>query len=675
MVHAISPRTLRSASQRGPRSSVTRPPGFSIRYLDRSVLPEKDFYQFAVGSWIKRNPVPADRSRWGAFDELGQYNIGRLHRLLERRARPRTAHLRAVAREVSRFYGSAMDSSRRNRLRFGPIQKNLRRIASLRSVDDLVRLLAAFHNMGIPAFFSTMVYPDRKRSDIYALYLWQDGLSLPDRDYYFAPGFASQRRAFKRHLVRAFSLLGDSAQAARSHARTVYEIETELAKASRSRTDLRDEQKNYNKTTLGKLAALCSKISWNSYLRGRGAKRLSYVVVGQPEFLRAVNELLRRRPLPDWQTYTAWHLLRTSAPFLHREVESEFFRFNNRTLLGQKHPEPSWKRAIRTADRAIGDALGQLFVAEYFPPAAAARMKKLVADLRGVFRDRLESLPWMTSATRRRALAKFARFTTKIGHPKHFRDDSSLRIDRRSYLANIQRAVEFESGRKIARLGHRVDPDEWRMTAPQVNAYFDPTQNEIVFPAGILQPPFFDAKMDDAVNYGGIGLVIGHEITHGYDDQGRRFDLNGNLHDWWTKKDAREFQRRAKKIVAQYDAFEPLPGVHVKGALTLGENIADLGGVSIAFEALQRRLAKDPAGRKRIGGFTPEQRFFLSYAQIWRETVKPEDARLRLTTDEHSPGRFRVIGAVLNTTPFFQAFGIRPGTPMFRPEKRRVQIW
>jgi putative endopeptidase len=674
-VRARAMASIQETARRATRAKAPRPPEFSLRYLDRSVPPREDFYRFAVGSWIKRNPVPADKSRWGAFEELVQYNYKRLHRLVEHARRHRSDRWRAVAREVADFYASAMDTNRRDRLQYSPIATDAKRIESIQSIEDLTRLMAEFHSKGISVLFSTSVYPDKKNSRVYAFYVQQGGLSLPDREYYLAPIFRPQRKAFENHIIRSLSLQGKSNAEARRGARVVLELETELAKASRTRTDLRDEQKNYNKTSMRKLKTLAPSVDWDCYLSGRGARKLRYVIAGQPEFLATVSKLLRQRPISDWRTYLHWHLLRSSAPYLHHAAETEYFRFFHRTLLGQLHPEPKWNRAVRTADRVIGDALGQLFVAEYFPRQAAARMKRLVADLRGVFRDRLRNLVWMTPATRRRALAKFRGFTTKIGHPRHFRDDSRLRIDRRDYLGNIRRAIDFESRRKTARLGRPVDPDEWRMTAPMVNAYFDPTQNEIVFPAGILQPPFFDSRMDDAVNYGGIGLVIGHEITHGYDDQGRRYDERGNLRDWWTERDAREFQRRAKKIIAEYDEFEALPGAYVKGALTVGENIADLGGLSIAFEALQRRLAKDLGRRRRIEGLTPEQRFFLSYGQIWRETVRSQDARRLLTIDEHAPGRFRVIGAVVNFPPFFEAFGVQKGDPMYRPENRRVQIW
>ena len=646
-----------------------------MTYIDKSVRPEDDFYRYAVGSWIRRNPIPSDKSRWGAFDELDEYNYHRLHRFLERAARHKRNARFSVEREVGAFYASAMDLARRNRLGFRPIISQLHRIDRVRTAHDLMLVLGDFHNWGIPALFETTVNPDKKNSKVYALYLQQAGLSLPDREYYLAPTFRRQRTAFRKHIARSLKLLGTSAGEARRQAGAIFRIETALAKASRTRTELRDVEKNYNKTSLSKLRSLAPALVWGEYLSARGTPRISYVIVGQPEFLQAVGRLMERHPVSEWKTYFRWHLLHAMAPYLHRQIDQEDFRFNHRVLLGQARPEPPWRRAARVADRVIGDALGKIFVDECFPPAAANRMRRLVDDLRAVFRGRLRRLPWMTRATRRRALAKFDRFTVKIGHPRHIRDDSHLRIDPGDFVGNIQRAMEFEARRKLARVGRRVDPDEWRMTASMVNAYFDPTQNEIVFPAGILQPPFFDAKKDEAVNYGGIGLVIGHEITHGYDDRGRRYDAQGNLRDWWTAKDAREFGRRAKRIVAQYDRYEALPGIHIKGALTLSENIADLGGVSIAFEALQRRLAKNPRGRRRIEGLSPEQRFFLSYAQIWRVAMKEEDARRLLTMDEHSPGRFRVIGAIQNTTPFFEAYGIRPGSPMWQPKSRRVQIW
>ncbi|MBU6399013.1 MAG: M13 family metallopeptidase [Verrucomicrobia bacterium] len=402
---------------------------------------------------------------------------------------------------------------------------------------------------------------------------------------------------------------------------------------------------------------------------------LPYAIVGQPEFFSALDRLVGERPLSDWRVYLRWHVLHASAPFLPPAIEREDFAFFHRTLSGQQQPEPRWQRAATFIDSSIGEALGQLYVEKYFPPSARARMIELVANLKSVFRGRLEKVGWMTAATRAKALVKFDRFTQKIGYPDKFRDYSSVVIRPDDLLGNVRRAAAFETHRRLARVGQAVDRTEWHMTPPTVNAYFNPSQNEIVFPAGILQPPFFDVTMDDAVNYGAIGVVIGHEITHGYDDEGRKYDGEGNLHDWWTAADAEAFETRAQKVVDQYNAYEPLPGLHVNGRLTLGENIADLGGVSIALEALERILARDPARRRTIDGFTPEQRFFISFAQIWRTNIRPEEARRLVTVDPHSPGQFRAVGPLVNRQEFYDAFGIRSGAPMWRAPANRAEIW
>lgn len=384
---------------------------------------------------------------------------------------------------------------------------------------------------------------------------------------------------------------------------------------------------------------------------------------------------MAQRPVSDWQTYLKGHLLRGTAPYLHAAVEEESFRFYGTVLRDQQQQEPRWQRAAKVIDGSIGEALGQIYVERYFPPQARARMGELVNNINDVFKDRLKKLEWMTESTRQRALAKFARFTQKIGHPEKFRDYSTVEVRPDDFLGNVQRAALFETKRALARIGKPVDRSEWHMTPQTVNAYFNPTQNEIVFPAGILQPPFFDVSVDDAINYGAIGVVIGHEITHGYDDQGRKFDAEGNLNDWWTEEDATAFDARAQRLVDQFNGYEILPGVAVNGKLTLGENIADLGGGSIAFEALQRALAKNPAKRKQIDGFTPEQRFFLSFSQVWRTNVRDAEARRLITVDPHSPGRFRAIGAHVNLDSFYAAFEIKPGDPMWRAPERRAKIW
>ncbi|MGI0067058.1 MAG: M13 family metallopeptidase, partial [Thermoplasmata archaeon] len=573
------------------------------------------------------------------------------------------------------LYAAATDRDARERKGRAPIAKDLEQLRKTKNVGALLDLLAGWHSQGIPGLFATIVGPDEKQSEIYALYLYQGGLSLPDRDYYLADTFSATREGFVRHVTRSLELIGVPRPQAAREAATILKLETELARASRTRTELRDSNKNYNRFPLKELQRRYPTLRWAQYLRARGAKRIDYVVVGQPEFFDALAKAIRRHSLAEWKVYLRWQLLRNAAPHLDRALDDEHFEFYRKQLLGQPEPEPDWKRATTLVDDAIGEALGRLYVRRYFTPEARARMQDLVDDLRAVFYARLEKIPWMSEATRALARRKFERFRVKIGHPKRFRDYSKVRISATDHLGNLRRAAAFEERRGIDRIGRPVDREEWLMTPPTVNAYFDPTKNEIVFPAGILQPPFFDPTLDDAVNYGGIGVVIGHEITHGYDDEGRKYDADGNLTEWWTDADAKEFQARAKRIVDQFSRFEPLTGMHVNGALTAGENIADLGGVSVAYEALQRRLKSGRSSAAPIDGFTPEQRFFLSFGQIWRMNVRDAEARRLLTIDPHSPGRYRVEGPLANLSEFWEAFGVPSGTAMRQSESDRVVIW
>ena len=655
-------------------------PRFSIEHLDRSVSPRTNFFQFANGTWVKNNPVPADKSRWASFDELQQRNWQLLRAILEEAAADTAAPERSPRRQVGDLFASALDTTRREALRFRPLQPDLDRLEAIQGPEDAARLVAAWHRRGIGSCFSVSVRPDAKNSGIYALHLGQGGLGLPDRDYYLADGFAPQRAEYRKHIAALLAQLGDAVADADAAAGWIVDLETALARASRSRTDLRDREKNYNKRTLAELRQLTPDIAWDTYLEAAGFRDVPYVIVGQPEFFAALNELATSRPPEEWLAYLRWHLLRNTAPALHAAAEDESFRFYGTVLQGQPQPEPRWQRAARAIDGGfsgdgLGEALGQLFVQRHFPPEARARMTELVDNIRAVFRDRLERLEWMGDATRQEARRKFERFTTKIGHPEKYRDYSAIDIRRDDYLGNLQRAATANFERNARRLGQPVDRTEWFMTPPTVNAYFNPTQNEIVFPAGILQPPFFDLTLDDAVNYGAIGSVIGHEITHGYDDQGRKSDSEGNLRDWWTASDAEEFGRRAQKLVEQYNAYEPLPGARVNGQLTLGENIADLGGTSIAFEALQRALAKDPSKRRTLDGFTPEQRFFLAFAQAWRVNTREAEIRRRLVVDPHSPPQYRAFGPLVNQTEFIAAFGLQPGDPLWKAPEDRARIW
>lgn len=654
--------------------TVSPVPRFSVEHLDRSVRPGDDFFRFAAGTWVKNNPVPADKARWSGFDELAERNWQLIHELLEASA---TAGKAATGprRQVGDFYTSAMDTNRIEQLAFKPIEPDLRDISRLKTTRDLVRLVARFHQQGVNPLFGDGVGADAKNSSVYVYEIGQGGLSLPDRDYYLAAGFAAQRDAFVKHIEAMFRLLGESEAQAKRDAATVLSLETELARVCKSRVDLRDPNANYNKLTVQELEQLAPALPWREYLSASGLGKIQQLVVGQKEFVTALGTLVTSRPLDEWKTYLRWHVVSEAAPFLHRAAAEEHFRFYGTQLRGQPQQEPRWQRAAKVIDGSIGEALGQLFVEKHFPPAARTRMEEMVGNIRTVFQDRLRHLSWMSDATRTKALVKFDRFTQKIGHPEVFRDYSSVAIRRDDYLGNVRRAARFESNREIARVGKAVDRREWHMSPQTVNAYFSPLQNEIVFPAGILQPPFFDVTLDDAVNYGAIGVVIGHEITHGYDDQGRKFDADGNLNDWWSAADAAEFDARAQKVVDQYGAYEALPGLKVNGRLTLGENIADLGGTSIAYEALQRALAKNPERRKTIDGFSPEQRFFLSLAQLWRVTWREAELRRRIVVDPHSPGQFRAIGPHVNLPEFFGAFGIREGDPMWRPDSQRAKIW
>jgi putative endopeptidase len=656
-------------------SPVPLVPRFSTNNLDRAVDPTVDFYKFACGTWLKNNPVPADKARWAGFDELQERNFVLVRDLLEQVATNRAAPEKSSARLIGDFFRSAMDTNRLEQLGIQPLRADFERIQNLGDVSEGLRLLARLHLRGQGAVFALRVAPDPKNSSIYALLMWQGGLGLPDRDYYLSDEFQKQREAYRAHIVAMFKLAGDGEDEARSAASDILELETELAKASRTRVELRDDLKNYHKLSLSELQELSPDLPWDAYFETLGVSKLSYVVVGQPEFFRALNRLVQERDAEIWARYLRWHLLRSAAPFLNATVEQENFAFYGTILRGQPQPEPRWQRAAKAIDGSLGEALGQLYVARHFPPEARERMAELVANLKEVFRDRLAKLEWMSEPTRQEALKKFERFSTKIGHPDKFRDYSSVEINADDYFGNVQRATTFEVKRQLARIGQPVDKTEWGMTPQTVNAYFSPLYNEIVFPAGILQPPFFDPTMDDAVNYGAIGAVIGHEITHGYDDQGRKYDAEGNLRDWWTESDVKEFERRTRMLVSQYGKYEALPGQFVNGQLTLGENIADLGGTSIAFEALERDLARHPERRRNLDGFTPEQRFFLSFSQIWRVNWREAELRRRLVVDPHSPAQFRGIGPHVNTDAWYDAWKITDQSPLYRPPAERAKIW
>jgi predicted metalloendopeptidase len=637
------------------------------------VKPQVDFYEFANGGWIKANPVPSAYSTWGAFNEVDEHNKIALHQILENAAK--ADHRSPIEQQVGDFYASGMDEAAIEAAGIAPLQPEFDRIAKIATVADVQAAMARWHRFRVNAGFYFTSEQDPKNSVMMIAAGGQAGLGLPDRDYYFRDDEKSKllREQYVTHVARMLELAGDPAAASKAEAQAVMKLETVLAQGSKKQVDLRDPVANYHKMTQADLQKLTPHFDWKAYFAGLGLAQPGDIDVGQPEFFGAFDAALSATPVADWQVYLRWHLIHAAAPYLNAAIVNENFDYYGRKLTGRQQLRDRWKRVLETVDAGIGEALGQLYVAGCFPPESKTRMLKLVGNLRAALRDRLQTLEWMDEPTRAAALKKLDAFGVKIGYPDKWIDYSKLTVDRGPYVLNVLRADEFNTQRDVAKIGRPVDRGDWDMTPPTVNAYYNPTMNEIVFPAGILQPPFFDAQADDAVNYGGIGAVIGHEMTHGFDDEGRQFDAQGNLTDWWSPESTARFKERSKAIVKQFSAYVPIDDLHINGELTQGENIADLGGAKIAYAALQKALAGQP--RAAIGGYTPEQRYFLSWATVWHESMRPEAARLQVNTDPHSMPRFRVNGPLSNLAEFAKAFDVREGAPMRRPAADRVVIW
>jgi len=651
--------------------------------LDTTCAACQDFYQFANGGWAARTPIPAAYSIWGSFNTLADRNQAVLRAILDEAVADSAApeaRERALARtgsnrrKLGTFYGSCMDSTRAEADGARPIEPGLARIAAVSTPAELMTEIARLHGQGVNALFSFGAAQDFKNSASVIGYAGQGGLGLPDRDYYTKTDSASAalRTRYVEHVARMLELLGAPAAPARSDAERVMAIETALARASMTRVERRDPNAVYHKMSVAELGATTPNTPWQRYFAAAGVPGLDTLNVAQPEFFKAVDRMFQSVPLADWKTYLRWHLIEAAAPSLSSAFVNEDFRFSS-ALTGAKELLPRWKRCLQATDNALGEALGEAYVAKTFTPEAKARALEMVRNLEAALEDRLGRLAWMSDATRKQALAKLAAFEDKIGYPDRWRDYAALVVEEGPFVLNRFRANEFENRRDLAKIGKPVDRTEWGMTPPTVNAYYNPSKNEIVFPAGILQPPFFDPDADDAVNYGGMGAVIGHEMTHGFDDQGRQFDAEGNLRDWWTEADAANYKTRAALVSDQFDRYTAVDSVRVNGKLTLGENIADLGGLTIAYAALEKALEGKP--RTRIDGFTPEQRFFLAWAQIWRANVRPEYAKMLVNVDPHAPGKWRVNGPLSNMPEFAKAFGCKAGDPMVRAEAQRAQIW
>jgi putative endopeptidase len=647
--------------------STTKPaPGFSIDNIDKTLDPCVDFYQYACGNWLKKAEIPADQSAWVSFVELDERNLVTLREILEK-ASANDSGRSPIDQKVGDFYSSCMDEKTVDAKGLDSLKPELDRISTVSDKATLIDAVARVHLAGPNPLFNFYSNSDLHNADQVIAYIDQGGLSLPDRDYYIKDD--ARMTEMRKHLVdevtQMFTLAGQSPRQAAESAQTVLRIETALAKDSMDRTLRRDPKTRDHKMTREAAVALAPNFYLDRYFAATGAPSFSELNVSNPEFFKQVNGVLESGSLDNLKIYVSWHLLRGAAPWLSQPFVDASFKMRQ-ALTGQKEIQARWKRCVELTDNSLGEALGQKYVEVTFGPDGKQRMLKMVDALEQSLDTDIQGLSWMTEETKKQAKIKLQAIRNKIGYPDAWRDYSSLTVVRGDLLGNFLRANEFESRREIAKIGKPLDRKEWGMTPPTVNAYYSSSYNEIVFPAGILQPPFFDKKMDDAVNFGGIGLVIGHELTHGFDDQGRKFDPQGNLHDWWTPEDGKEFEKRVSCVADEYSSFVAVDDLKLNGRLTLGENTADNGGARIALMALERMIAEDKTGKEgeKIDGYTPEQRFFLGFARVWCEKRRPESARMQVTTNPHSPGKWRVNGVVQNMPEFQQAWGCKAGQPM-----------
>ena len=643
--------------------------------MDTTIKPGDDFFRYANGQWMKSNPVPDKETRWGSFNELREFNAQAVKGLLESAAEKKDAPAGSIEQRVGAFYRSAMDSIAIEEAGASPIQQDLSGIDRISGVNEVIAASneMRINGMGSP-FFGFYVGQDRKNVEKYMPQLSQGGTTLPDRDYYLIKNDRNNaiKDAYRNYISTLFKLSGSSKQDAEDHFITIWEIESTLAAAQKSRVEMRDPQATYNKFSLTELSKETNPLNWSQILPELKVTGADSILVNNPAFLKSVSQLLSQRPVDDLKVYLKWNILKNAAPYLSSDFVDANFAFNQ-ILTGQKVITPRWQRSFALIDRNIGDLLGQLYVEQYFTPEAKQRMEDLVENLSVTLGERIRNLDWMSDETKERALEKLNAFTPKIGYTEKWKTYDGLEINENDFYGNIKRANKWAYDDMANQFGKPVDRTRWGMTPPTVNAYYSPVNNEIAFPAGILQFPFFAFTADDAINYGGIGAVIGHEMIHGFDDSGRQYAADGNLKDWWTEEDASQFKELAEKVVQQYNAYTVLDTIHVNGKLTLGENLADLGGLAVAYAAFK----KTPQGQsdELIDGFTPDQRFFLSWAQVWRMNVRPETAAQLILTDPHSPGDARTIGPLVNMDEWYEAFDVEEGDKLFIPEKDRVRIW
>jgi len=648
--------------------------GINLANIDKTIDPRDDFYLFANGAWIKSTQIPGNESSWGSFNEIVDRNYDNLKKILEECAADKTAKPGTNVQRIRDFYSSGMDTVKLEKEGYAPLKPYLAEIDKMKTTTDLFKTVGRFHHKGISGVFGFFVYADLKNSVQNTQYFNQSQLGLPDKMFYTEPKYAKLREAYKKHLENIFSLLGHYPESAKKYSDVVFNMEAKFAEASMGRLELRNQEAQYNKFTKAEFFKKHPNIDFNTYLTALGAKTpFTEVIVAQPLFFERLNEMVKTYPIEDWKAYLKWRLVHEAANYLSPAFEKENFSFYGTVMSGTREMKPRWKRTLKTIDGGVGEALGQIFVDKYFSGDAKKRVNGMVDNLFASFKQRIETRDWMSKETQQKAVEKLSKITRKLGYPDKWKDYSKLTIKNDSYFNNVMRASEFAYDEMLGYIGKPVDKTKWGMTPPTVNAYYNPPNNEIVFPAGIMQPPFFNPAADDAMNYGVMGAVIGHELTHGFDDQGCKFDGNGNMVNWWTDEDKKKFDERTAVVRDQFSAYIALDTIHVNGQLTLGENIADLGGLTMTYYAYKKSL--NGAKSSVVDGYTGEQRFFIAWAQAWKIMMRPEFMKQMVATNPHSPGNFRANGPLTNMKEFYEAFDVKEGNKMYKPADKRAEVW
>ena len=647
-----------------------------FEYMDTTVSPREDFYQFANGKWLENNPVPEEESKWSSFNVLQERNNNVLYQILEKASK--TQHESGTAEQlIGDFYASYMDTVKRNQQGIEKLKPELQHIDNISTKEELMTELAHLHDIGVSGFFNVYVGQDAKVNNRYRIHVSQGGLGLPNKDYYFKDDERSKkvRAGYQAYITNLFNIVGVESTTKRPADQIPFYIETKLAEVSKGPVELREVEANYNKTHSGLFNASYTNLNWDKYLAKRGLNNVDTIIIGQPRFFVGLDKILAEESLEDLKTYLKWKLINSSASALTTQMEKEKFHFYNTIMRGTKKQKPLWKRGIAVVtNSAVGEALGEAFVKQNFSEDAKRKINEMVENITIVFDERISNLDWMTDETKLKAKEKLGSFAKKLGFPDKWKDYSSLTISRESFYQNVVNSNRFEVAENLSKLNKKeIDKEEWEMVPHIVNAYYNPLLNEIVFPAGIMQKPFFSEHYEDAVNYARMGAVIGHEFTHGFDDMGSKYDAYGRMNDWWTAKDREKFNAKTQKLIDQYNAYEVLEGVFINGKLTLGENIADLGGLTIAYHAFKK--AQEGKEQQLIHGYTPEQRFFIAFAQVWKNNIRDNALITRVTTDPHSPGKYRVNGTLSNMPEFFEAFDVKEGDPMRMPADKIAKIW